>query len=57
MPFALLDCSESAKEICDTIGAQEGIFLLNGGENEQPKVVYSRKYKNQNYYNNPELQN
>jgi len=38
MPFAVLDCSESAKEICKTIGAEEGMFLLSGGEDEKPKV-------------------
>ncbi|CAK5085516.1 unnamed protein product [Meloidogyne enterolobii] len=37
MPFAVLDCSESAKEICKTIGAEEGMFLLSGEEDEKPK--------------------
>uniref|UniRef100_A0A915MIP4 DnaJ homolog subfamily C member 10 n=1 Tax=Meloidogyne javanica TaxID=6303 RepID=A0A915MIP4_MELJA len=40
MPFAVLDCSESAKEICKTVGAEEGMFLLSGGKDEKPKELY-----------------
>jgi hypothetical protein len=39
MSFALLDCSESAKQICDTFGIQEGLFLLNDREDEKLKVL------------------
>ncbi|KAF7639830.1 hypothetical protein Mgra_00000750 [Meloidogyne graminicola] len=38
--FVLLDCSDFAKELCNTFGAQEGMFLLSGDENEKPKELY-----------------